>query len=415
MRCLTPLWLSIALVGCQTVPTSPIPPGEAAPEAVAELEVATSHERARALPPPPPLASRPPEAPTTDLGETLDFASVRGWSTLDAAPALAAFKRSCEAWSRADGDAFLSPKLPQYGRFRDWRPACEAAGDADQPRRFFEAYFRPVALDVPDAEEGLLTGYYEPELDVRRTPTPEFSEPILTRPASKSALKRPRAEVEPGASEVIAYGRPIDVFFMQIQGSGRLAFADGTRVRAAFGGHNGHPYTSIGRTLVEWGELDAGKASKAAIEVWMARAGAIKARHLMNQNRRYIYFEVQDLPPGTGPDGAMRVPLTAMGSMALDPAHHPYGTLAVLDTRLPTRARDFQGRPRQILVVGQDTGGAIKGPLRGDLFFGAGPKAGAKAGVMKHGARWTLLLPRGMDAVPDADLVASLARARLSP
>ena len=400
------------LAACQTTGAKPVRDG--VPEPVVSLEIRDlPRATPRALPPPAPVATRPPapatEAPEEPVVETgAAFAGLAGWEGLDAAPALAAFRRSCTAWERADDGDWLNPLLPQYARYGDWRGACAAALGAPDARSqyakaFFEAHFRPVELSTRDGDEGLLTGYYEPELDVREVATPEFSEPILAKPEDDAQRLQPRRLINATTSRVIAYGRPADVFFMQIQGSGRIRYGDGRVLRAAYAGHNGEPYTSIGRKLIEWGELDKGKASKGAIEAWMAREGHARAKALMNENARYIFFEEQSIAPGTGPNGAMRVPLTGMGSIALDPRYHPYGTVAVLETTLPRRPRDFRGEARTILVVGQDTGGAIKGPLRADLFFGAGDAAGRLAGVQKHPVRWTILVPRALaPAVPDS-------------
>ena len=379
------------LGACQTPPRSPVV------DQTTRVVVANP----RALPPAPPVATRPPppvmEPPEEDVVEEVSrFASLRGWSATDAAPALLAFRLSCTAWTDAEDAAALAPNLPQYGIFADWREPCAAAGEATDAKAFFETHFTPVALSTPEAGEGLLTGYYEPEIAVRRVPSREFSEPVLARPDDPAVQALPRAEQGPRSSRVIAYGRPIDVFFMQVQGSGRIRFADGLTLRAAFAGHNSLPYTSIGRVLVERGEMELSAASKGAIERWMRSNGPEATRELMNSNARYVFFEEQAVPSSgsTGPQGAMRVPLTDMGSIALDPRYHPYGTVALLETTLPRAKGDFRGVPATLLVVGQDTGGAIRGPLRGDLFFGSGEAAGELAGVMKHPVRWTLLLPK---------------------
>jgi len=263
-------------------------------------------------------------------------------------------------------------------------------------RKFFESWFTPVSLTTPTEPDGLLTGYYEPEVDVRLSPTAEFSEPILAKPTSKTKVKLPRAQVNANTSRVIAYGRPIDVFFLQIQGSGRLKYADGRILRAAYAANNGQPYRSIGGVLIRRGELTREQASKQSIANWMARKGPKATRDLMNENPRYIYFTEQSIRPGEGPQGAMRVPLTAMGAIAVDPRYHPYGSLAWLETILPTQAGDYRGQATGILVAAQDTGSAIKGPLRADLFFGSGDDAGDRAGVQKHPVRWTILLPKHM-------------------
>jgi len=325
------------------------------------------------------------------------------WADHNPIPALEAFVRGCETWVEAKDDEFLNANLPQYGTFGDWRLTCQSAAvlmsvepQAVDARQFFESWFTPVSLTTPNSLDGLLTGYYEPEVEVRLNPNSEFSEPILAAPKSKAKLALPRAEVNASSSRVIAYGRPIDVFFLQIQGSGRLKYSDGRILRAAYAANNGQTYRSIGSVLIRRGELTKEKASKQSIANWMERNGPKAARDLMNENPRYIYFTEQSIRPGEGPQGAMRVPLTEMGAIAVDPRYHPYGSLIWLETTLPTRPGDYRGAPTGVLVAAQDTGGAIKGPLRADLFFGSGKEAGDRAGVQKHRARWTILLPRNI-------------------
>ncbi|WP_418152423.1 murein transglycosylase A [Litorimonas sp. RW-G-Af-16] len=308
---------------------------------------------------------------------------------------------------KADPLAYLNPKQPEYGRYQDWTSACLKAQALDangagawEVRQFFETEFLPVTLSVQDGKPGLLTGYYEPEIDVRVTPDAIYSEPILAKPASKAVQNLARSKLSARSSRVIAYGRPIDVFFMQVQGSGRIKFGNGQSVRAAYAGHNSKRYKSIGKVLVQRGEMTLEQASKQSIEDWMARKGPSATRELMNQNPRYIFFTEQAILPGEGPRGAMRVPLTTMGSIAVDNRYHPYGTLVWLETTLPQYPGDYKGEPASLLVAAQDTGNAIRGPLRGDLFFGSGAVAGDKAGVMKHPVTWTLLLPKAIAPRP---------------
>ncbi|VAV87903.1 Membrane-bound lytic murein transglycosylase A precursor, partial [hydrothermal vent metagenome] len=181
---------------------------------------------------------------------------------------------------------------------------------------------------------------------------------------------------------------------LQVQGSGRIRFSSGKTMRAAFAGHNGRRYHSIGRELVKRGELTAGKASKGAIENWMQQAGRDATQNLMNSNPRYVFFQQQEiLNPLTGPQGTQGVPLTAKASMAVDPAYHAFGSPIWIDSRLPDSKKDWKGQPVQFLAIAQDTGGAIKGPLRGDLFYGSGKQAGDLAGIQKHPAKWWTLLP----------------------
>lgn len=352
---------------------------------------------------PRPAPTEPPPEPVIEAPAPSGFAALPFWAEHDPTPALSAFVLGCETWAKADGAAFLNPNLPQYGTYGDWRRTCQSAAvlqsvspaPADA-RQFFESWFKPVSLTTPSEAEGLLTGYYEPEVEVRLSPSAEFSEPILAKPDSEAKVKLPRADVNANTSRVIAYGRPIDVFFLQIQGSGRLKYADGRILRAAYAANNGQAYRSIGGVLIGRGELTREQASKQSIANWMQRNGPKATRDLMNENPRYIYFTEQSIRPGEGPQGAMRVPLTAMGAIAVDPRYHPYGSLAWLETTLPLHPGDYRGRPTGLLVAAQDTGSAIKGPLRADLFFGSGDEPGERAGVQKHPVKWTIFLPRHM-------------------
>ncbi|GHA88143.1 hypothetical protein GCM10009069_08870 [Algimonas arctica] len=332
-----------------------------------------------------------PVAPEPLLEQPAPFARLSGWSDADHAPALAAFQRSCGTLLDRPAKKALHSQRSGLGNHGDWAAVCRAAKHATNAKPFFESLFVPVTLSQ---ETGLLTGYYEPEVEVRATPDALYSEPILTVPASDAIRTLPRAKLNAQSADVIAYGRPIDVFFLHVQGSGRLHFDDGRIVRAGYAGNNGKGYRSIGRVLIERGELTRDQSAKRNIEAWMDAVGPEKSRVLMNENPRYIFFSEQEIADGEGPKGAMQIPLTAMGSIAVDPKHNPYGIPVWLETRLPQQARDYQGASSGLLVVTQDTGSAIKGPSRGDLFFGAGPSAGALAGVMKHPVRWTALVPR---------------------
>jgi len=379
-------------------------------------------------PAPPPEPEPPAEAPApAPEPEALsfrltDFESLQGWAEADQSAALSALRASCARLARRDGAAAMSARVDWPGQASDWAEACAAASTpdaAEDSARFFQTYFLPVALNAGETQSGLLTGYFEPEMPVRAAPDAEFSEPILARPddlvtadlglfddelqglsivgqvqGGRFIPYDPRAQITPERAEILAWGRPADVFFLQVQGSGRLIFPDGRLERAAFAAHNGLPYQSIGRALVARGALTLDQASKAGIERWMEQAGLAASRELMNENPRYVFFETRPIgDPSVGPVGAEGVALTAMASMAVDPAHHPYGLPVFLNVRLPQAAGDDQGVETGLLVIAQDTGGAIKGPLRGDLFFGSGESAGDLAGVMRHEARWTLLLP----------------------
>lgn len=402
---------AIALTACASTGTPPYDQGpfDNAPISdngtIIQAEPLNLPPLAPEIPAPRAPVTAPPEEPLIEA--PLWYDNLAHWTEADHRPAKAAFTRSCQSWVKADPDKALNPNLPQYGTYRDWLPACARLAAFDKTngtdskysaRLFFETEFAPLSLKTLNAEEGLLTGYYEPEIHVRLTPDKTYYEPILAKPTNASIMNLPRSEINAKSARVIAYGRPIDVFFMQIQGSGRIRYKDGRSLRAAYAGNNGKPYKSIGRVLVDRGDMKLNKASKQAIENWMEKNGPKKTKALMNENPRYIFFAEQTIKEGEGPSGAMRVPLTEMGSMAVDPRYHPYGTLAWLETKLPQEGGDYRGEPAGVLVSAQDTGSAIRGALRGDLFFGAGDEAGARAGVMKHAVRWTLLVPKSIAA-----------------
>jgi len=388
---------------CTTIPVEPNYPDPDVenPGVVIEAQPLPEPPPAPRVETPTPAPTAPPPEPVIEAPEPSGFAALPYWGEHNPLPALEAFVRGCETWAEADDNTLLNPNLPQYGTFGDWRVTCQGASvllsvdpREDDVRQFFESWFKPVSLMTRSGKEGLLTGYYEPEVEVRLKADREFSEPILAKPSSEAKLALPRASVNAATSRVIAYGRPIDVFFLQIQGSGRLKYENGRILRAAYAANNGQPYRSIGGVLIRRGELTREQASKQSIADWMQRKGPKATRDLMNENPRYIYFTEQSIRSGEGPQGAMRVHLTAMGAIAVDPRYHPYGSLYWLETTLPTRPGDYRGKPTGILVAAQDTGSAIKGPLRADLFFGSGDTAGEFAGVQKHPVRWTLLLPK---------------------
>ena len=411
-------WFFIAgailiLSACATVPVPPEPEEPVATEpnfpnpdvenpGVIIAEPAPEPEPAPEVTAPPPPSNLPLEV---EIFETPKwYAQLNYWAESDHRPALESFRRSCASFAKADLGTQLNPEQPEYGRYNDWMPACDEAlfvgNNKQEARRFFEDQFAPIVLATREGDEGLLTGYYEPEVDVRKIPDAVYSEPVLAKPKTEAVQNLTRAQLGPRWSRVIAYGKPIDVFFMQVQGSGRVKFKNGTTVRAAYAGNNGKKYVSIGKVLVARGEMTVEQASKQSISDWMERAGPEKTRELMNENPRYIFFVEQKIGKGEGPRGGMRVPLTAMGSMAVDTRYHPYGTLAWLETTLPQKPGDYKGKKSGVLVSVQDTGNAIRGPLRGDLFFGAGDVAGDKAGVMKHPVRWTILVPKAIAPKP---------------
>lgn len=374
----------------------------------------------------PPEPAPQPDSPDESglIFEALNWVDIPQWASIDPEPAYAAFVQSCVQMGQRPGELPLSPRHDLAGTHADWQPVC-AQRSSDDIRRFFESHFRPVRIRTEAAPDGLLTGYYEPEVEVRRVPDGGFTQPIRSRPAdlltadlgafaedldglrivgraegNRFVPYRDRAEIEAeNAGQPLAWGRPIDVFFLQIQGSGRLVFPDGETVRAAFAAHNGLPYASIGRELVARGEMELHQASKDGIEDWLNENGPQATAELFAVNPRYVFFGVEPLPnPDMGPRGAANLPLTPMGSIAVDPDFLPYGVPALVSADLPD-APGWQG-----LLVTQDTGGAIQGPMRGDLFYGWGETAERRAGSTRSQAEWIILLPHAVAArlVPPA-------------
>lgn len=316
----------------------------------------------------------------------LEFAELEGWGEDNHAAALRVFRSTC-------GDL----------RARDWRNLCALAREVkgrEAARSFFEAFFRPVLIE--DGRPMLFTGYYEPELDGSRRPGGRFRHPLYAVPpeAPKGGPWLSRAEIEGGALagrglEIAWVEDPVEAFFLQIQGSGRVRLAEGGVLRLGYAGSNGHPYSSVGQALVARGALEPHQLSMAAIKAWVARNPAEGAA-LLRTNPSFVFFrEVSEVPAGLGPLGAMNRPVTALRSLAVDPRHVPLGAPVWIETEGDV--------PLRRLMVAQDTGGAIKGAQRADIFFGTGARAGSRAGRVRDGGRMVVLLPiqRAHAALPE--------------
>lgn len=354
------------------------------------------------------------------------FVEMPGWEAGNQAAALSAFLATCPRFARRGDAEDVGP--PYAGAAGPWKAACAeaaavASGDA---RAFFERRFTPVALTAPDAETGMTTAYYEPEIEARRTPQYPYVEPLVKKPENLEVLEAPaydtyargvreevfyrqpngaftlappREDVRAHATlgDAIAYGRLSDVVFLQIQGSGRLSFPDGSRARAAYAANNGRAYSSIARNMADAGVLPIERASNANMKAWLDAAPRADADRIVNMNARYVFF--QETPIGseaTGPTGAAGVPLTDGASIAIDTAWHVHGALFWI-------APEGEGAPAARLAVAQDTGGAIKGPLRADLFFGTGDAAGAAAATVRHQGHWWALVPNAVAAALAAE------------
>lgn len=287
-------------------------------------------------------------------------------------------------------------------RLLDARPADDAA-----LRALLQAHTRPWRVEAIDgSDEGLATGYFEPLVDARRRPDARFRVPLHALPGELGE-RQPwwsRREIDTVAAaraalagrEIAWVADPLDALLLQVQGSGRLRLAepDGRvqTLRLAYAGHNGHPYRSVGRWLIEQGELAPTAASWPAIKAW-ARANPQRVQEMLWANPRVVFFREEPLPdPAVGPRGAMGVPLTPGRSIAVDPQSIPYGAWVWLDTTEPLSAT-----PLRRLVAAQDTGSAIVGAVRADFFWGWGDEAEQQAGRMRQPLRMWILWPRGAD------------------
>ncbi|MEO0550541.1 MAG: MltA domain-containing protein [Pseudomonadota bacterium] len=339
------------------------------------------------------------------------FDALPDWDQASLAPGLAALRRSCEVFSRKPPAELLSARAPWAGRADDWVPACSALdviGDESSARAVIQALFTPVEISSAD-ERSRFTGYFEPMYEARLTPQPPFTEPVPARPEDliseygsvlqvrSNGTRRPyppRAEITRQGVVPLAYAHPADVFFLQIQGSGRLMLPDGRTLRAAYAANNGQPFVSIANWLMSKGWISRGEANMTGIKAWMNRTSPALVREAMNINPRFVFFDL--LPegdPNLGPKGSLGVPLTPMGSIAVDPEYHAAGVPMFLETTAPSLGGRWSG-----FMVAQDTGGAIKGPVRADLFFGTGVSAGAAADTVNAPGRLWVLLPRGVAA-----------------
>lgn len=318
--------------------------------------------------------------------QVFDFESLDGWAQDDHLAALTAFRSSC--------DLMTGP---------DWVPLCKLAQDVDDnefaARQFFEMLFKPTLIGTPPA---LFTGYYEPVLQGSPTRTVRFAYPIYRRPPElrDGSQWYDRATIESGilrgrGLEIAWLDDPVEVFFLHIQGSGRIHMTDGTTLRVGYAGRNGQAYRSVGLALVAQGIFTRSQVSADTIRQWV-RSNPSAGMALLNQNPSYIFFrKLGRLAASDGPIGAMGRSITTLRSVAVDPDFVPMGA--------PVWIEKAGDQPMHRLMVAQDTGGAIKGAQRADIFFGTGAEAGHAAGNVNDGGRLLQLLPidRAYAMMPD--------------
>lgn len=363
--------------------------------------------------------------PTEFSAEPVSFSDLAGWPDDALGEAVKPLIISCGALMKKP------PAMPLgeqafAGIVDDWKAPCAAAstlsGDAEAAQAFFETWFTPLAVEGGGSDQGLFTGYFVPLVDGRLRPGDGFDVPLHGRPSDlvsvdlgqfRRALKgeriagrvengrltpyADRAAITAGAlkrhkTELVWLKDPVDAFFLQVQGSGLIRLPKGEIIRVGYAGQNGHAYTSIGKVLVERGELTLEEVSMQSIRAWL-KAHPAERDKLLNTNASYVFFGHQ---MGDGAIGTQGVPLTPGRSLAVDRKYIPLGVPVWLEAA-PEDARETEQSLRRLLIA-QDTGGAIRGAVRGDVFWGAGGEAGEIAGRMRHKGRYFVLVPKTVGA-----------------
>ena len=419
---LLPLLPALMLGACGSLPETialpqaPVPaaePVQAAAcvcepvETLPPLQIPDAERYSPALPPPKP--GEVPKGADWSLLKPAAWADLPGFEQDDLVAAWSGLQQSCGALKKNEV----------------WKPACEAVGQLAEPTTpavaaLLREHFMPyLATTAEGGDSGLITGYYQPLLKGSRSRSERYRYPLYARPddlvavdlggvypelanrrlrgklnGTKLAPYYSRGEIDIASSplagkELFWVDDVVDLFFLQIQGSGIIQLENGEQVPVGYADQNGHPYESIGKVLIRRGEIAADKASMQGIKDW-GRRNPDKLRDLLNSNPSYVFF--RELPGGlSGPLGALGVPIAGERSIAIDPRYIPLGAPVYLGTTYPNSSK-----PLQRLVLAQDTGGAIKGPVRADFFWGAGYEAGRQAGAMKQQGRLWVLLPKAM-------------------
>lgn len=411
------LALALLLSACMSTTQAPVrEPTPPTPSASAQSAPGVSPEGGPAICPPPTVITTCPAPeqpkPPTPPWRSADWSALVGWQQDKLVQAWPTLLASCKAM-RADMQ-------------KTWSATCDAARELGPQaseamiREFLQARLAPWQLINADgSEQGLITGYYEPLIHASRTPTARYTTPVLgvpddlvivdlgdLYPELKSMRLRGRvegrklvpywsngqltsmaADAQLPAKTLMWVDDAVEYLFLQIQGSGQAQFADGSRVRIAYADQNGHPFKSIGRWLIDKGELTLDKASMQGIQTW-ARANPQRLPELIAANPSYVFFR-EEAAALEGPRGALGLPLTAGRSIAVDARNIPLGAPVFLAFNMP------DGKPMQRLMLAQDTGGAIRGRVRADFYWGFGAEAGAMAGRMRQQGRMWILWPQG--------------------
>jgi membrane-bound lytic murein transglycosylase A len=359
--------------------------------------------------------------------EPVDWADLDGWASDDHATAFAAFLQSCRALNGSRPPSRDATPIADALRNICQRAVAAVPLEEDGARKFFEDNFRPLRISKLGDSDGFLTGYYEPVIDGSRVPTGEFTAPLYRRPPNlvvsgqrklgdsfpskgvkvgrRVGRRRivpyyDRGEIEDGALdgwhlEICWLRSPLDVLFAQIQGSARIRLEDHTILRVNYDSHNGWPYTPVGRVLVDRKLLPKEEVTMQRIRDWM-QANPVEAKDVRRQNKSYVFFRITDLATEDEAVGGEGVALVPGRSIAVDRSLHAYGTPFFIIADLPI-ANEKAGTKFRRLVFAQDTGSAIIGPARADIYFGAGDEAAQIAGRIRNPGQFVMLIPRELD------------------
>jgi membrane-bound lytic murein transglycosylase A len=321
------------------------------------------------------------------------FNALTGWEQDNHSEAFTAFRQSCNRWRKMPAGKAMSGAF-DFGTVSNWAKLCTISVNEGEEKQFFEKWFRPYAVADNGNVKGLFTGYYLPELHGSSMRSERYNVPIYRKP-SGSAAHYDRASIYAGALEgkgleLVWVDDLVDAYFMDVQGSGRIIMEDGTVKGVGYAGKNGRAYFAIGKALVDRGEIAKADISMQTIRAWI-KQHPDEGLQLMKRNASYVFFRLTEGDPNVGPVGAMGVPLTAQRSLAVDRHFLPLGIPIWLNAQHPAGEQRLKR-----LVMAQDTGGAIKGAIRGDFYWGQGDKAGEMAGPMKSKGRFYVLLPRDL-------------------
>ena len=349
------------------------------------------------------------------------FEHLPAWQAGGQALSLKAFQQSCHSLLKKDPQSYLGNHA-RFGRLATWQTICEMALQIKHPndtnaRTFFQNWFHPMQVTHGWEKTGLFTGYYIPLVEGSLTQQKGYPVPLYGTPNDLVTLKRggttvygryekgqfvpypTRAEINQGALknrglEIVWLKNKAERFFLQVQGSGEVKLPNGHTLQVAYASRNGHAYTPIGRVLVNIGQLSLSEVSLTTIKNWLLKHPHLEAA-ILDQNASFIFFHIKS--DGRSPVGAANVPLTPARSLAVDPSYIPYGVPIWLSTQIPKKGKqrddEASQQPFNALMIAQDKGSAIKGPIRGDVYWGLGSNAEYIAGHMKSQGQYWVLIP----------------------